>query len=230
MGKLFLFAVCITMAALLGACAVKPPPVQETTAASTTIPETTETPETTEPEQAPVFDTEALQPLLYRIGIALSRDYVEDFDAARGAMADRCFTDALLYEFLNDELYDPRIQVSYGEEYSCMLTAEDMLFLLRQHIGDYPRLIDPTVDMFLFRTDTGGYLYWHSDLGMIDYDLRLDSVTTIGGGVFDARAELFERDDSEGTTESLGKFTLYLAQAEDSAYGFTITKVTKGWY
>ena len=174
------------------------------------------------------FHEEAVRPLLYRIGIALSRDYVEDFDAARGAMADRCFTDALLYEFLNDELYDERIQPVYGEEYLCRLTAEDMLFLLRQYIGDYPKLIDTTVDMFLSRNRAGDYEYWHSDLGAIDYELRTGAATYAGGGVFEIDAELYMHDDADGTTELLGIYTLRFVKADDAAYGYTIQKITKG--
>lgn len=98
---------------------------------------------------APEFSADEVVSLLYRIGVALSREYVTDFDSARGLDADRYFADALLYEFLNDELYDESIKSGYYEEtYMRVMKATDMLYLLRQYIGDYPALIQPSADMF----------------------------------------------------------------------------------
>jgi len=219
MKKLMLFAACACVAALLGACT----PAQETEPVSTAALAT---------EEIPDFPMEAMQPLLCRIGIALGRDYVEDFDAARGALADRCFADALLYEFLNDELYDARIQPALDEEsWMCALPAEDMLYLLCQLIGDYPALIDPPADMFLSRNEAGDYFYGHSDMGMVDYELKAETVTYLGEGVFELTADLYELYFDEEADEAaalLGNYALRFSRAEDSAYGYTITKIVKG--
>ena len=128
-------------------------------------------------------------------------------------------------------MYGDRIQPSYGEEYICRLTAADMLFLLRQYIGDYPKLIDPTVDMFLTRNKAGDYEYWHSDMGMIDYELRVENTEYIGGNMFELTAALYVLDfdeEAEAPPVLLGGYTLRLSKADGVAYGYTIIKITKG--
>lgn len=171
-----------------------------------------------------------LQPLLRMIGIALSSWDVTDFDAARGLEADRIFADALLYEFLNADLFDEAVQarVQYDEEaYLWVITAEDMHYLLRQYIGDYPALIEPPTDIFLSRNESGGYVYFYSDMGEVDYTLETGNVVYVGSGIFEVSATLYEYDTSlePGIAEygtPVNSYLLRFQKADDSAYGYTI--------
>jgi len=226
------------MVALLGACAVVSSPQQSTEPAATPVstpsaetdlpstPTPSTPPPTPAPDPDPEFSADAVQPLVYAIGSVIGWGYAEEFDASRGSPNDRCFADALLYEFLNYELYDEDIQVWYDEElFAYVMHADDMLYLLRQYIGDYPALIQPPAEQFIFMNEDGDYYYGGSDKGLTDYKMEVETVTYMGGHIFEVTAALYEQDledDAAGSVTFLNNYVLRFSKAEDSAYGYTI--------
>jgi len=222
--------VCICIATLLGACVAAPLPQQTAEPeASAVATETEPAPPASTPEPIPAFSVEIAQPLLYSIGVALSRVYEMDFidfDAARGLDADRFFADALLYEFLNYELYDQSISPAFDEEsFLCVMKAEDMLFLLHQYIGDYPALLQPPAGYFISQNEEGDYLYGYSDMGAIDYELTVEKVLYLGEGRFNVHTVLFRLDldeDAAAPRTPVSSQTLRFVETDDAAHGYTI--------
>jgi hypothetical protein len=212
MKKLILFALVLCMAALLVACGSAPVAPQATQPVT---------------EQVPAFSVDAVQPLIYAAGSVVGWGYAAEFDAARGSEVDRLFADALLYEFLNAELYDESIHPGNDyENFQCVLEAEDMFYLLRQYIGDYPALIVPAADVFLSRNEMGEYVYGRSDKGITDYEMKAEDTAFAGDGVFEVTAALYELEFDEDSPPPtlLGRYTLRFLKADDSAYGYTIIK------
>jgi len=226
MKKSVLFIIFICVAMLLSACIVKPLPPRQTG-----DPLPTDTPEPTSiltPEPTPEFDVNTVQQLIYAAGSVIGWEYAEEFDASRGLEVDRYFAEAFLYEFLNYELYDINIQAEFDEEtYMNVMRAEDMLYLLRQYIGDYPALIQPPAELFLFMTDAGDYTYGNSDGGDMDHEMAVEDVLYIGDLMFEVTATLYRIDYSEEPDSSeyralVGSYILRFLKADDSAYGYTL--------
>lgn len=221
------FFICTVL--LCGACAILSPPHQpdvSASPASTLAPPETPFPSALTPTMIPGFPADAMQPLLHNIGIALSGENVVDFDASRGLATDRYFADALLYGFLNNELYDKSIQLQYNEQtFMCEIKAEDMQYLLRRYIGDYPALIQPPADIFLSQNEAGDYIFGHSDAGSTDYEMKVENITHIDEGLLEVSAGLYELDlDGDAIVPStyINGYKLRFKKADDSAYGYTI--------
>ena len=179
-------------------------------------------------ELIPEFFVEAVQPLLYAVGSVIGWGYVDEFDASRGAEVDRTFADALLYEFLNSRNYDQNIEVTLDENvYMHIIKAKDMMYLLRQYIGDYPRLIDPPAGLFIFLNDDGDYIYAGSDKGFTDYKITVENVNYLGSGIYELKTSLYKLDydeDSEEPEAFVNNYSLQLQKADNTAYGYTIIK------
>jgi hypothetical protein len=226
MKKLTLFALVLCMAALLAACGSGPAAPIETKPDSAPASTTAAEAENTEsPEQIPAFSVDAVQPLIYAAGSVVGWGYAAEFDAARGSEVDRKFADALLYEFLNAELYDESINIGNDyENFQCVLEAESMRYLLRQYIGEYYTLIDPAADVFLSRNEMGEYVYGRSDKGLMDYEMKVEHTSYAGDGVFEVTAALYELEFDEDSPPPtlLGSYILRFSKADDSAYGYTL--------
>ena len=188
----------------------------------------TEIPGSGSNEPVPGFSVDAVRPLLYAAGSVIGWGYAAEFDAPRALDADRRFADALLYEFLNPELYDQSIQIRYDDEsFMRVMKAEDMLFLLRQYIGDYPELIQPPAGLFIYINNEGDYIYGGSDKGTTDYETEVENVTYAGGGAFEVTVMLYMLDfdeDAEAPKKPLNTYKLRFIKADNSAYGYTIVK------
>ena len=180
-------------------------------------------------ETVPKFSVEKVQPLIYAIGSVLGWGHAAELDAPRGSKADCLFADALLYEFLNDRNYDKSIKVRYDEKtYMNVMKAKDMLYLLRQYIGNYPKLINPPAGLFIFMNNDGDYIYGGSDKGFTDYKMTVDNVQHLGNSEFELKTSLFKLEYSEHEKASVAfvkKYSLTFKKADNSAYGYTIIKV-----
>ena len=178
----------------------------------------------------PVFDADIVLPLLHNIGVALAYPHVTDFDMARRQDADRMFTDALLYEFLNLGMYDPSINVELDEDtYLFVINEADMMRLMRGYIGDYPALMQPPADVFISQTEKGDYTYGRSDGGEIGYEMMITGVSYFGGGIFDVTASLYQVDNSEGPDSDATLYQRYLLrfmEEDEAIYGYNIISCT----
>ena len=181
-------------------------------------------------EPAPDFPLDDVQQLIYAAASVLGWGYAEEFDAARGGDEDRRFADALLYEFVNYHDYmvhDGNLQIRFDESSGTrVIRAEAMLYLLRRYIGDYPKLIQPPAELFIFTNQAGDYYCGYSDKGLMDYEAEVEGVSYAGGDAFDVTAQLYELlSDKDGDSRTLKyRFTMRFIKDEGAAFGYTLAK------